>query len=287
MGRAVLCAGKYASTPYLIKNMDIRVYSIEELCYCIGEYTFLVDEEMMDASLVAWIRDECGMEELAMMLGRLLENRSSFGLFFTRLLYYVGYQEPEETDRIGKFLDSSEGLDPIKRRKNVADYLASTERYESALKQYQMLYYDLPGPTDDSLRAAILHNMGVVNARLFRFREASRMFKRAFELSGEGMTREQYLAAVRLWYTVEDTDGRFGMNKYMELVAQGGDAYHDMSLALERTMDVVKKTCEESESMKLLKDDLKEAGNDEKAVLSVLMDEADRIKNGYRQMIRE
>lgn len=287
MGKVYLCAGKMAETPFLIKNMDIRVYSVEELCYCIGEYTFLVDDKMMEPELVDWIGEECGMGELALMLRRLLENKSSFALFFGRLLYYVGYQEADEVERIGQFIGSNENIDPIQRRKNVADYLATTERYESALKQYHMLYYDLPHNTTDAMRGAILHNMGVVNARLFRFREASRLFKRAFELNKERESRSQYLSAVRLWYTMEDTDGRFGMKRYMELVASGGEAYHDMSVALEFSMENIKTRWEKSEVNHLLNTDLEDAGDNEKAVISVLADESDRIRNAYRQMIRE
>lgn len=287
MGLVTMCTGRVAPTPFLIENMDIRVYSVEELCYCIGEYTFLVDSELMTDALVEWIRLECAIPELADMLKRLMENSNSFVLFFTRLLGYTGYYTPDEIDKISRVLDSNENISPLQRRKNVADYLASTGRYESALKQYQLLYYDCEDREDDAFKGVLLHNMGYVNSRLFRFREASWLFIKAYRLNNERASLEQYLAAVRLMYMSEDPKGILGKKKYMEFVASRGETVQDISLALERAMNRVEESLENSPEIVHLEEDLSLAGRDERAVLSVLKDEADRILSGYRLLIRD
>lgn len=287
MGLVYPCAGSQALAPFLLENMDIRVYSVEELCHVLGEHTFLVDETMMSQALVDWLEKECSLTELAHMLKRLMDNGASFGLFFSRLLYYVGYQKADEIDRISRFLNSSEGMDPVERRKNIADYLASSGRLESALKQYQLLYYEIEDRAEDSIKGAIMHNMGYVNTRLFRFREACWLFRQAYDLNRERASLEQYIAAARLMYYMEDTKGTYGKERYKEFLAARGEDFHDIALTLERRMKTIMSELDESPQVKHLAEDIEQAGESEEAIISVLRDETERIRGGYSQMIRE
>ena len=41
--RVSVCVGSYATIPYTIEELELSVYSMEELCYCLKENAFLLD----------------------------------------------------------------------------------------------------------------------------------------------------------------------------------------------------------------------------------------------------
>ena len=50
--KASLCVGEYCENAYNVEGLDIRVYSMEELCYCLKENAFLLDLSIMNDKLV-------------------------------------------------------------------------------------------------------------------------------------------------------------------------------------------------------------------------------------------
>ena len=53
--RVSVCVGDYATTPYCVAGLEIEVYSMEELCYCIKENAFLLDFSLLNDGLVDWM----------------------------------------------------------------------------------------------------------------------------------------------------------------------------------------------------------------------------------------
>ena len=53
--RVSVCVGNYAKTPYCIPGLEIEVYCMEELCYCMKENAFLLDLSVMNDQLLVWI----------------------------------------------------------------------------------------------------------------------------------------------------------------------------------------------------------------------------------------
>ena len=56
--KASLCVGEYCENAYNVEGLDIRVYSMEELCYCLKENAFLLDLSIMNDKLVENVK--CG-----------------------------------------------------------------------------------------------------------------------------------------------------------------------------------------------------------------------------------
>ena len=54
----ILCEPKSIKNPYFIKGLGIHVHSIEELCYCIVNYPLIALDELVNESIVSFIRDE-------------------------------------------------------------------------------------------------------------------------------------------------------------------------------------------------------------------------------------
>ena len=79
--KASLCVGEYCENAYNVEGLDIRVYSMEELCYCLKENAFLLDLSIMNDKLVDWIGEECKVWELAKLLYPMVHKQGSLSVF--------------------------------------------------------------------------------------------------------------------------------------------------------------------------------------------------------------
>ena len=89
--KASLCVGRYATTPYCIEGIEVLIYSMEELCYCIRENAFLIDVSLMNDGLLEWIDRECGLRELVRILNPLVHKAGSLSAFVTAIMEYVAF----------------------------------------------------------------------------------------------------------------------------------------------------------------------------------------------------
>ena len=89
MNNVCLCIGNYAKNPFYIKISDISLYSVEELCYYFMERVHLLDDSIVSADLVNWIRRECGLTELADELDVYVRKRVSVAAFVSTTPIYL------------------------------------------------------------------------------------------------------------------------------------------------------------------------------------------------------
>ena len=226
MNRPILCIGTYAREPYHIEKAGQNVYCIEELCYCIVNNAFLLDEDSFDQKLFDWIDKECSLVKLADELRGMAMKKCSIASLAGTILDYVGYNTRKEVDRTEEILRANAGMDVYKKKLARADFLMKNNRYSAAFKEYEFLLTNTPD-IDRELRGRIEHNEGVMYARLFLFDRAAEMFKRAFEHNREHETYLQYLAALRM--SLSDKE-------YISFIADNEEAY-EASLELEKRMN--------------------------------------------------
>ena len=151
-----------------MEGLDIRVYSMEELCYCLKENAFLLDLSIMNDKLVDWIGEECKVWELAKQLYPMVHKQGSLSVFVVTILQYVGMYDPEEILQVEQVLKQGAGLSNLEKRKSQIDYMVEKRKYAAAIRGYDMLLEtwnhleqegkELPA---GKVRAAILHNKGV------------------------------------------------------------------------------------------------------------------------------
>ena len=226
MGRPILCIGTYAETPYYIDKIGKNVYCIEELCYCIVQNAFLLDEDSFDRELFDWIAKECSLDRLADELRSMYTKRCSMAAIAGTILDYAGYNTKKEMDKTEAILRENAGMDIYKKRLSRADFLMMNGRYAMAFKEYEFILANTPD-MNNKLRARIEHNEGVMYARLFRFEKAEKMFLKAFEDGRNPESYIQYLSAVRMRLSPKD---------YVNFVADNDDVY-EASLELEKRMN--------------------------------------------------
>lgn len=206
--RVSVCVGKYARSPYRVPGLEINVFSMEELCYCIRENAFLLDLSFLDDRLLEWIGRECGLRELANTLHPLVHKKGSLSVFAITILRYTGFFDEETIRETEKVLKQGVGLSGIEKRKNQIDYLVKNKRYRSALRGYDELLRgwqsgesegsgsDLAAKKD--FLAKIWHNKGVAYVGLMLYEGAAECFRHAFELDGGEAYCMDYLAAKRM-----------------------------------------------------------------------------------------
>ena len=226
MGRPILCIGTYAETPYYIDKIGKNVYCIEELCYCIVQNAFLLDEESFNKELFDWLATECSLDRLADELRSMYSKRCSMASMAGTILDYAGYNTKKEVDKTEEILRENAGMDVYKKRLSRADFLMMNGRYSMAFKEYEFILANTPD-MNNGLRARIEHNEGVMYAKLFLFDKAEKMFLKAFEDGRNPESYIEYLSAVRM---------KLSDKEYVNFVADNEEVF-EASLELEKRMN--------------------------------------------------
>lgn len=278
--RLSVCVGDYATTPYCVAGLEIRVYCMEELCYCLRENAFLLDLSLLEEKLVDWIAEECGIKELARELYPMVRKQGSLSAFVTLILEYVGLYDNEIIREVEKVLKDGSGLSNLEKRKNQVDYLVRKRKYPAAVHRYDDLLsrwqeenaYGGQLPVS-RVKAQILHNKGVALACMMEYGAAAECFLQANEIEASEESYQSYLAAKRMELSEGD---------YLAFIAEQPGSY-EQSLKLEKKIERLEESFREQESAAVL-EDLKEWRNgDEK---QKYYDELERIAQALRESYR-
>ena len=279
--RICVCVGRYAKTPYCIPGLGIRVYSVEELCYCLTENAFLLDLSMMNDTLLDWLDRECGLREMARMLYPLVHRKGSLSAFVVKLLNYVGLYDEQKVAEVEQVLKQGAGLSSIEKKKSQIDYLVSKKKYDDAVRGYDALIEKWQEQLDEgklmpaeSCLASIWHNRGVALTGLMMYGKAAEDFKRAYEIYESREFYRDYLAAKRMELTES------------EYVSFAAEATGEYELALELEKDVEQLVREWEQSPEYLRlNGMRELQNGENR--QRYYDESERLtqilKESYRQ----
>lgn len=194
MNNVCLCIGNYAKNPFYIKFSDISLYSIEELCYYFMEKVHLVDDSIVSAELVNWIRNECGLSELADELDVYVRKRVSAAAFVSTILERTGIYDDATAKQIDRALKDQSSLTTAERYKKRAEYLYQQGRFRQALAIYRELADYVPA-RDTAGKALLYYNMASIYAMDFAYRQAADMYYEAYLLHPDKQTRCAYILA--------------------------------------------------------------------------------------------
>ncbi len=283
--RVSVCVGDYAKTPYCIAGLELQVYCLEELCYCLRENAFLLDLSLLDEKLVDWIGRECGSKELAAELYPLVRKQGSLSAFVILILDYVGLYDHNTIQELEKVLKEGAGLSGIEKRKNQIDYLVRKKKYPAAIHQYEELLTawqeeagqgrEMPG---SRVKAGILHNKGVALIGMMEYGAAAECFKEALEIEASESSCLAYFAAKRMELNESD---------YLAFIAGQPDSY-ELSLSLERKIERVEEEFRKQETYRKL-EELKEwrFESDKQRYYGEVEKIARALKENYRNSVNE
>lgn len=276
MSVPILCTGKYATKPFYLEKIGRRIYSIEELCYCIVQNAYMIDSDSFDMALVDWIADELLLEKLADELRKMLVHNCSAASFFGMIIDYVGYTSKEDTDRTIETLRSNADMDVYEKRMARAEFLMKRGRIQQAFNEYEYLWKHIP-EMDKNVKAKIEHNEGVMYAHLFMFDRAAELFLKAWEDSEDEESYMCYLACKRML---------LGEREYVAFVGEHKEA-RNLSLKLEQRMDEVNDLYDSSSAnIKLRSLELYRSGSKMSEYYNEVERLTDDMKAEYREMIQ-
>ena len=277
-----VCVGSYAAAPYCFEGLNIRVYSMEELCYALRENAFLLDTDIMSDKLLKFIEQDCDLKALAAELYPLVHEKGSLSSFVTMILEYVGFYDTAQIRQVEQTLKSGAGRGVLEKRKGRIDHLVDQKNYMAAIREYDSLLLswseaeNREEPPGAGLKSQLLHNRGVALAGLMRYEEAAESFREAWRTDGDRESLDAFLSAKRM---------ALGEGDYISFVAELPECF-DASLALEKRLESLKQGWGQEPDCLLLKERALLRADGDTAAYEEEMEKAFlAMKSSYRNMV--
>ncbi len=192
-----LIENKKTETPFYHENIAVHLYSMEELCFFMEQNTYLIDPSWVNEELFVWLAAELGEKKLADDLRVTLRMKKDVFACAEQIFAASGFYAERDMDRIRAMLERMRGRTKIERRKMSGDLFLDAGRYRQAAYIYmELLEEEFALHMTEELRGNILHNLGVIYARLFLFPEAAELFAQAYALRKRQESRDAYLYAM-------------------------------------------------------------------------------------------
>ncbi|MBQ9119611.1 MAG: hypothetical protein IJY09_06095 [Lachnospiraceae bacterium] len=199
MGKVILCVGREAEQPYVLQTLNVSIRNMEELCYMIYRNPTSIQEELFRPELYEYIGAELGMPERAAYLKELLHTHAGAKDMMVAIFCSTDYYSEAEIKAVLAEYDAYFQLKPVERRKRDADRMLREKRWQEA----SAIYQDILDSEDvlelkDADYGKLLHNLAVLEAHGGNLKEASKLWRDAYERSREEESLKQYLLALKL-----------------------------------------------------------------------------------------
>ena len=207
MSGYILCHEKKAVRPYYIEAVGIRIWTIEELCYYVSSYVWLLDSGFFCEELCDWVDRQLLMPRLAKLLYAEYYRGKSLRNFIEILLTNTGYCNRAEIEQLTRFLDGMEHVSEMERLKQKGDYFLGDRKYRRAIGMYnQILGMRKNQELTGDFYGNVWNNKGLAYAALYLFDEAFSCMKKAHEelrseASGQALLGALYLMVPREEFT--------------------------------------------------------------------------------------
>lgn len=195
-----MCAGTECRAPYFFDKVMVNLYSVEELCYCLMQDAYIIDQDIMSEKLVDWLKNECGLTELAASLTTVIRQKGSASAFVELILEYCSFYEQERINEVLEVIKDNANLSQYEKSKAKADYFLDHKKYQVAIAKYLELVEQIPD-SEKKVLAAIYFNLGNCYAGLFQFKMAAGAYRQSFQLNNDEDAIMRYLLSIRMYTT--------------------------------------------------------------------------------------
>lgn len=239
--KARACLGIYSKNAYYFERLELSVYCMEELAFCLKEYAFLIGTEIMTDRMLQFIGADCQVPELARELYPMVHQKGALSVFVTTILEYVGFFEQAVVRQVENTVRMGSGLTDYEKQKLQIDYLVEKKKYAAAVEAYKALILDMKdagvnNPKEASVLADLYYNRGVVYTRMLFYKQAANDFQRSYELKRDRSTLQSFFFAKRLELSEQE---------YVNLVAQYPESY-EITLEVEQRMEALEQQWKET-----------------------------------------
>lgn len=191
MRETIRCIGKTGKTPYRFPQTEVSISSYEELCCYLSQHMICYLYTLPDEDLLVYIRDELGLEKLSHQLSK-LQNPEKDQMKYFVTLFREGYYFSEEEIRgiLDQYRVLKNEVYPL-QCKRIGDMLLEYGKATMAIQYYKEGLRRLDSE-EDPMAGSLYHNLGIANARLFRYEDAKIDFIKAYQNNGDENSLFQY-----------------------------------------------------------------------------------------------
>ena len=219
MGSLILCNNKKAQHPYEITRIHMPVYTIEELCYYICNYLYLVDDTLINRQLCDWLSEELQMETLARELKCILRKHGPFEKLILTILKGSGIYKTSELVKVQDIMQQLKNEKEVERWKYKADNLLRNNETETAISIYLSILHE---EKDDTLNSKFYGRvygcLGTAYGRLFLYEEAASCYHFAFQICEDPEMLKAYLYCCYRYMKKEDFEELLMQNESYQKV---------------------------------------------------------------------
>ena len=173
---------------FCVKNSDMVLTSMAELCYYIYHNIYALDAGFFDEDFFDFLK---AMEQDALIQKLNIDILSGrhYTVFAEDVILYTDYYSTEEKKRIRREFQKIKNRTPAENEKARADLLYHQGRTGEALREYQLLLQLPPEKTEDEITADTWNNIGVIKVKAFHYKKALLCFEKAADTAA----KEEYL----------------------------------------------------------------------------------------------
>ena len=194
----------------------VKVYSLEELCYYIGNNIYTITEDFFTRSLVLWLKNQTDNPELASKLDTMITNQNKLKDMVVTILCACDYYKEAEIRQLIRVIDEIVNLPLHEKRKIRADNYMRAGLYAKSVVAYRKLLNGVYAVNfTPEAYGNILHNRGIALFYTASFSAAAKDFKDAYARNHRPESLHHYLYILLMQDKTEEFEReciRFGMN---------------------------------------------------------------------------
>ncbi|MDO4438836.1 MAG: hypothetical protein Q4B86_05265 [Eubacteriales bacterium] len=138
---SLILVRQQAKNPYYIEQLDLNIWSEQELSYVIYQYSLLLSDSFINEDLIMWIEKELDRGDLAAELKKSLDKQDSNEGMFLTILQYSSYYSANEINSFREKLILTRRREKWEKLHMVGTaffklgyFRQAKEKYEAAIK---------------------------------------------------------------------------------------------------------------------------------------------------------
>lgn len=180
----LMIAGKLSKQPYYISELNKNIYSIEELCYFLYNYLYLVDENFFGDKLISYIENVLGNATIAQGIRQTKAHGGKLTDTIAFTCAAAGYLNEKEMDRFKSQLELLGSKSSTERIKAKADILMESGKYNLAQIYYnRILRKGINSDLPDDFYGSVYHDLAVTHVKMFAYESAASLFAKAYSIN--------------------------------------------------------------------------------------------------------
>ena len=88
MGKIILCRAREAKQPLVVKDIGLKIYTLEELCYFIYNNIYFISIDFFDDDFNSFV-EETGQKQLVQIIADLKSRNAGLAQIVVSVLIYV------------------------------------------------------------------------------------------------------------------------------------------------------------------------------------------------------